>query len=319
MRALVLAVSFVLATAGVAHADQVGVVVTGEATMQPQLVNQLEAWLKLHGHQLVKTPLPPDAINTLVDCFVIEDEGCARKVIEKRAKSAIVYARVDIQAGGDLEKTVTVLAYWFAKGQPAVAERRFCQRCSETTMRSTTDDLMKALSKAGQRTEAGKLKLTSNQVGAKVKIDGQPAGVMPLDQEVVVGPHEITVSHDGDSETRFVEVKAGETLTLDVPVGVAKAGGGGGGSKILPIALLAGGAAMVVTGGVLISIDEDVELAGQQKAKFRDTAGAGVGLAITGLAVAGIGTYFMFFRKESSAPVAAVTSDSAYVGWMGRF
>jgi hypothetical protein len=318
MRTLVLVLFVVVAAARSAHADKVGVVVTGEATMQPQLVTQLEAWLKKHGHQLVKTPLPPDAINTLVDSFVIEDEGCARGVIEKRAKSAIVYARVDIQAGGDLEKTVTVLAYWFAKGQPAVAERRFCQRCSDATLRTTTEDLMKALSKAGQRTEAGKLKLTSNRAGAKVTIDGQPAGNIPFEQDLVVGPHEIAISNNGDTETRFVEVKVGETTTLDVPLGVKTTGGGGGGSKALPVAMMGIGGALLVTGVVMFAIDQDEGF--DQPEFIRNTAPAGVGFGIAGIAVAAGG--YLWFRKVSrseSAPVAAVSRDGAYVGWITRF
>src|SRR5262245_10671869 len=129
----------------------VGVVVTGEATMQPQLAAQLEAWLRQHGHTLISAPLAPEAINTLIDCFVIEDEGCARKVVEKRAKSkSVVFARVEVQPGSiqGTERTVTLTAYWFDKGKDAVAERRFCERCTELTLKSTADELMAALSGA---------------------------------------------------------------------------------------------------------------------------------------------------------------------------
>ena len=53
------------ARAGRSGSNDVGVVVVGEATMQPQLAAQLESWLRQHGHSLVPAPLPPDAINTM--------------------------------------------------------------------------------------------------------------------------------------------------------------------------------------------------------------------------------------------------------------
>src|SRR5690242_12538281 len=101
MRTLLPALAIVLAAA-TAQADDrtksdgaaAGVVVTGEATLQPQLVAQLEGWLREHGHPLVSSALEPDAINTLIDCFVIEDQSCARSLVEKRSKAAtIVFAR----------------------------------------------------------------------------------------------------------------------------------------------------------------------------------------------------------------------------------
>jgi len=85
MRAL-LALLLMLSTTAAYAGGDIGVVVTGEATMQPQLAAQLEGWLRQHGHQLIASPLPPEAVNTLIDCFVIEDENCARGVIDKRAQ-----------------------------------------------------------------------------------------------------------------------------------------------------------------------------------------------------------------------------------------
>src|SRR5262245_20203518 len=121
LRAL-LAVAFVSLATVPARADRgVGVVVTGEATMQPQLVAQLETWLRTHGHDLISAPLPPDAINALIDCFVIEDQACARKVVEKRAKSkSIVFAQVNVTSGATaLDRTVTLTAYWLEKRKKA--------------------------------------------------------------------------------------------------------------------------------------------------------------------------------------------------------
>src|SRR3954467_6793443 len=86
-----------LALASPARAgNDVGVVVTGEGTIQSQLTAQLENWLSQHGHGLVQTPLPADAFPALDDCFVMMDPtACVKSIIEKRAKStSTVYAHV---------------------------------------------------------------------------------------------------------------------------------------------------------------------------------------------------------------------------------
>jgi hypothetical protein len=95
--AITFALLATLASSARAGGD-VGVVVTGEGSMQPQLAAQIEAWLSQHGHTLVPSPLPPEAINALVDCFVVvsQPQGCARDIFEKNAKSStMLYARLD--------------------------------------------------------------------------------------------------------------------------------------------------------------------------------------------------------------------------------
>jgi len=298
-----------------ARAEEVGVVVTGEATMQPQLVAQIEGWLKSHGHQLVPAPLSPDAVNTLIDCFVIEDEGCARRVIEKRAKAkAVIYARVDIQPGGDKDRTVTVLAYWFEQGHPAVAERRSCERCSDPALSKTTDELMVALDAIGHKDVAGKLQLTSTPSGARIAIDGKPSGKTPFDQALAPGPHEVTIELDGrETETRFVTAKAGEPVVLDVPLVAASAN-----KQRMPLVVMSAGAALVVTGVVMFAIDQD--RGPDQPPEIRNTGPTGVALGIAGVAVVAGG--YLWYRsagKHGSAPVAAITHEGAYVGWLGRF
>ncbi|MEO8553194.1 MAG: hypothetical protein ABI678_24645 [Kofleriaceae bacterium] len=136
---VVLALSLSAVTA---HAD-VGVVVTGEASLQPQLLAHLEGWLKKRGHNVYSSALEPDAINTLIDCFVIEDLNCAKKVIEIRAKSdAIIYARVSIAPSDNGKRDISIVGYWVQKGHDTLAERRVCHGCTEKQMHDTVEDLM---------------------------------------------------------------------------------------------------------------------------------------------------------------------------------
>lgn len=140
---------FVLASAlsaATAHADKVGIVVTGEARLQPQLTSQLERWLHDRGHTIVPGALEPDAINTLVDCFVLEDLGCARGVVKARASSrSLVYARVEQTTNDDGTREVAITGHWFQKDHEAIAERRVCTACTDEKMFATVDELMHAL------------------------------------------------------------------------------------------------------------------------------------------------------------------------------
>jgi|HubBroStandDraft_6_1064221.scaffolds.fasta_scaffold314005_2 hypothetical protein len=146
MNCRLIACCLVLGFAPAARAD-IGVVVTGEATLQPQLASQLEGWLTDRGHKVQPSSLEPDAINTLIDCFVIDDLGCARAVVDKRAKAqTILFARVEMTANqSDGSRDIAISGYWLAKGHDTLQERRTCKHCTDKMMRTTADDLMLAL------------------------------------------------------------------------------------------------------------------------------------------------------------------------------
>jgi len=314
MRATLILTLLVMTTAPAAAEREVGIVVTGEATIQPQLAAEMEIWLSKHGHQLVSSPLPPDAINTVIDCFVVDDEDCARGVVEKRSRSpSLVYAHADVQAGSTaMDHDVTLTAYWFEKGRKAVRQTRTCSRCNDQRLKTTTDELMADLASTGQKT--GRLKCTTQPAGAEVKVDGKRIGVTPVVHELAPGQHKIVVGE----ESREVVVKAGETTTVDIPL---KLDDGGGGtrprkSRMMPAVVMTLGIAAVGAGVTLFAIDEDKD---PNQHFYRDTAPGGVALAAGGAIVLVSG--YLWFRSagKRSAPVAAVSHDSAYIGWSGRF
>jgi hypothetical protein len=140
-----IAIATVLASSP-AYAEQVGVVVTGEATVQPQIYAQLEGWLHEKGRNVMPGPLAPEAINTLIDCFVLEDLGCARGVVDARSKSkAVVFARAETQQNSDGTRDVAITGYWFQKNRDVLSERRVCKRCNDDALHATVDELMLAL------------------------------------------------------------------------------------------------------------------------------------------------------------------------------
>lgn len=266
MRTILIAIALLSATAN-ARAEETGVVVTGEATLQPQLAAQLEGWLRSHGHHLVASPLDPDAINTLIDCFVLNDESCARNVIDHASRSQnVVFARIEVHPSDDGTRDVTLVAYWLHKNtMHATADRRTCEKCTEKELRGTADDLMASLAHLA----------------------------------IPEGTHEETPA---------------------VHASPAPATEGGTPSRTVPYALIGGGAAIAITGIALVAVgDQKPAATGPQQPTYRDYGPPGYVLGAVGLAAVGVGVYLWLHDSKSGAPVAAVSGNSATVGWTGRF
>lgn len=264
MRTLLVLVATIAATA-TARAEKVGVVVTGEPTLQPQVVSQLEGWLRDRGRIVIPGALEPSAINTLIDCFVLEDLGCARGVVDQRAKAkSVVFARVDTMPAEDGMRNVFITGTLFQKGHESITEKRACARCTEKSLHDTVDELMLAL------------------------LHDPPAPLVAANR-VVTAP--ATIESESSPRTRM-----------------------------LPLALMGVGGLGLVAGGILIAIDDDEPAPmGPQEPRYNDTMTGGIVLGIAGAAALGTGIYLYLRNGAHSAPVAAVGSDSAIVGWAGRF
>lgn len=307
---LVVVVSLLL-VASTAHAGEVGVVVDGEPALRAEVAEQLARWLRDHGHAVAAAPLPADAAGMLTDCFVLEDEACARAIVDKKATTReLVYARVDVTAGGDATPTVTIAGSWLTRGQPVVSARRTCERCAHDALRAATDELLAALARAGGKPTTGVIAVTSDPPGARVAIDRRPAGTTPLDRELPPGRHAIAVTLPGRAPvTREIELAAGQTVPVVVHAPRR--------DRRWPMLAIAAGGGLALTGAVLIAIDEDP--ARDKPPEIRDTAPAGYGLALVGLAVAAGGYAWWRLGARDDVPTVAITSRGTFVGWAGRF
>jgi len=315
MRTLTLVLALLLSTsqAQAVAGNGTGVVVTGESTLQPQLAAQLEMWLTEHGHPLVSSPLPPEAISTLIDCFVIEDETCARAIVEKRAKAdTVIFARIEVSPGTNGMRDVMLVAYWFEKGHEAITDRRFCEHCTDQNLRGAANDLIAALARAGAH-GLGRLNLKTTPSNARVLVDGQSVGVTPLSQELKPGPHAIAVELDGYApQSREVVITSGESTPVDVPLTALQPRR----VPVLPISLVAGGALAMVAGGILIAVDEDPSPTGPLY--INNTQPGGIALAAVGAVAAGVGIY-LWLRDKDSGPTVSASRDAYSVGWFARF
>lgn len=312
MRTLLVLVCSVLAWTAPARASgSVGVVVIGDATIQPQLAAQVEDWLRHRGNVLVPSPLPSEAITALLDCFVIEDLACARKIVEEKSKSPqMVFAKVDLADATSGMRDVTITAYWFETDSDPVAMRRSCASCTDAALRTMSDELMASLAGKG-RAELGQLSLTSSPPGARVTIDGTPVGVTPLSHPLSPGPHAVRVSLAGHTDAdSSVTIAQGQTATLAIELARAPRGK-------LPLVGVGIGGALLLTGIVLYaSSEEDTG----EKPEYRDTKALGITVGIVGLATIGVGAYYLLRGGDAAeGPTVAVVPGGATVGWGTQF
>jgi hypothetical protein len=301
--------------------EDMGVVVTGDASLQPQVVAQIEEWLREHGRRVVAAPLPPDAISTMIDCFVIDggSDGCARGVVDQRARaSAVVFAKADVTPTGDGMRDIKLTAYWFQKRKEPTARQRTCERCTEDRLRSETDALMTELAKSREQGR-GLLRVTSSPSGARVIVDDEPVGVTPLDYYLPPGNHQVTLMLDRhQTEQRSVAIHAGDTTPLNVPMTPAPNSPGEHPRRQLGLGVGVVGLAALGTGITLLVIDEDDSPA---RPYYRNTAPAGIVVTAAGGVALGVGAW-LWFRQAGSAnsgPVVSTSHDGAYLGWTGRF
>jgi hypothetical protein len=311
-----------IALAAPARAD-VGVVVAGEGRLTPQLGAQFENWLSQHGYTVVPTPLPPDVIPKLGDCTLLDGaKDCMRRLVERGAKTtSMLYAQIDASNNPtNGTRDVVLTAWWFDRGHAPVAERRPCEHCNDQSLRSIADDVMKDLLGGAA---VGHVKLRSNPVGARINVDGVAVGITPLDWDLPPGKHVIqmeTAPGRNDVGNREIVVVGDKTEIITMPPPPVDPGETMSSRllQILPVATVAAGGALLIAGGVMIAVDEDPSRTKPQY--IHNTAPTGVGLAIGGAVVTSVGMYLLFRSPgTSSAPVAAVSGDTAYVGWLGRF
>jgi hypothetical protein len=311
-----LAVAVVLAlTAPVRAEHNVGVVVTGESWMQSQLAAQIASWLSQHGHTPVASDLAPETQAALNDCLVMDDQTCARGVVEKAVRaSSVLYARIDAHNNGSDAPDLTLTAYFFDRGHAAIGEKTTCQHCTDQSLRSTADEILQKLVGGG---EPGHVTLKSAPPGARITIDGTAIGITPLDWDLPPGKHTIQMDLPGrKSGLRDHVVVSNKTdlivMTL-TPDDRAEPR-----SRTIPLAMTIVGGAAVVTGAALIAFSPG-PTANQRY--YTRTWPPGIAVTAGGAVLAGAGAYLLWFRspQTASTPVASFTGDTAYVGWLGRF
>jgi hypothetical protein len=289
---------------GVAGAD-VGVVVAGDPNMQAPVMSHVQRWVQDKKQGLVAAPLA-EASTAMIDCFVMDDVACARRVFEQGSRATtVVFVRVDTLTG---VRSYELNTYWFTKGKEPVNEKRSCIQCDDAKLQGSIDALMIALvHKATNGMGAIKVPGPSEM---KVKIDGTELGLAPIEREVTSGSHEVVfLDHGEPVDVRRVQVDEGAVVEVGAPhIAPAPAATAPAlRSRVLPIALVVGGIAAAAVGGTLLYYGS---LDGRDEPYvYTHATEIGLPLTIAGAFAVGAGTSLFISRS----------GDQGTVGVAGRF
>lgn len=88
------------------------------------------------------------------------------------------------------------------------------------------------------------------------------------------------------------------------------------GPVLVPSLLVGAGAAAMITGGVLVAIDQDP--GPQSPARYRDSAPTGIVVGAAGVAAVGLGLWLWRTRSGRSAPILSVGARGGFIGWGGE-
>ncbi len=307
MRWILAVLVVVVALGATARAGTMGLIVTGDAGIQARLTKSATRYAEQHGYTLTPA-LDPTGVTTLLDCLAIDDDGCARSVVEVRAKSEIVLAvRAEISQGQPRE--IRLVAYWIAKGHSPVAMRRVCEKCSDEALDSMFDAMLGDLVRSSA---TGRLVLKSHPPGLLTILDNQPIGSTPLERDVPVGQHALQLVQNGKQVAqRYFAIMADERAELDIRVEAHH-----GPSRTLPALVIGAGVAVVIGGGVLYATSESPT---GLHPTYRDTKPAGIGVAVGGAALVGVGVFLLLRGGGETGPTVNVAAGGASAGWIGRF
>lgn len=285
-------------TVATAHAEKVGIVVTGDASLLPQVTSQLERWMHDHGRTLVPGVLDPGAVGTMMDCFLLEDLGCAQRVVEARARArSVVYAKVEPGSNKSGTRDVKIIGYWFQQGHETLVEKRVCERCNDDRLFDTVDTLMMSLLAEPPLPVEGATRPTSN-VTLPDPAAGQPASSTADARPALPAAAQAVTSDTSPAESARDDLWSG---------------------PLLGYGLLGVGGLALLGGVTMLAIDQDPDPTGQQRPTYRDTATAGALVGGLGAAALGAGLYLSLTRTARSQPLATIGRDAALVGWAGRF
>lgn len=241
-----------------------------------------------------------------------EDAACARKVAGASGARFVVIGHVLNEA--EIYK-VTVAVFDAAHDKIVRTEKKSCELCAVAEVNGTIDAVVAALGeilkapppeKPEKAPADGRVALVvrSEPPGARVAIDGEPAGTTPVTVRVETGGHTVTLAKEGYLDEERAVTVGEKGLELDVPLRVvAEPAAALATATVEPPArtgsylpwgwgLTLGGAAAAGAGTFLILLDGEItcEDRGREACPtVYNTKGGGIAALGIGAAALGVG------------------------------
>lgn len=283
---------------------------------------------------VVPHKLPPERVTEVIRCSADSDSRCIGQLLDDVGADRLIALRLADERYHNQPVRVVYGTISRRGGDVLASSQRYCESCRDDLLadhvRSLVTDLIRsARSKANPAT----LAVRSVPNRARVKLDGETVGPTDLEIPIDPGVHTLEIAlKDYRTHNQEITVSDGQRLQIDVelvPVNGSSNRGDhlvrpGKQSRLAPWLVVGGGAALVISGGILVAVDEDEVQRGTIVPNYRDTATGGLILAATGAVavVAGV-VWLARDRKKHTAArtiAPAVTyQGGARIGIGGRF
>jgi hypothetical protein len=293
------------------------------------IVDTIEAVAASMAWKLTAPPVGRETADAALACLKnTMPWGCVARGI--RGNDPLVIVQVDGDRGAGAATTIVTMHVLTAKTPGEFFASRYCEVCTEEALKRAVTDLSKQLlQEAAERTGRTKLAIHSRPDKAWILLDGKTVGATNATRATYPGTHTIMLQHVGyKTAVREVVTVEGETLDVAFDMEPDPSWIGGADShgpptdhppRIAPYVALGAGAAAIVTGALLIALDEDPRPRGLQRPYYDDTARNGaISLAI-GAAVTGAGMYLLLRHQATPPAIITPLPGGAAANWTGRF
>jgi hypothetical protein len=312
------------AGAGPARADDGSVVIGGAAEERDRSVvgAAVAATAREAGWAVSRDPVAAQDVDRLLECSdPVRPWACVPASLGSRGIRRIFVFAVDRKQAASGAPMVVLTAKLILQAPEALAVRqRFCEHCADDRLgRASTELARQLLQDLAVRSGRTVLDVASTPAGAQITLDGQPIGATDATFNTFPGSHVVVVDKAGyHPETRSVVAEEGKTAAVAVAlVPVGRASEPSRPSRLVPGALIGGGALAAIAGGVLLDLGSHD--GPDDKYRYAGATPTGVALGIAGTAAIVTGIYLWWHAPAPSAPSVAITGGGVVVGWATAF
>jgi hypothetical protein len=286
----------------------------------------------------VPQKLPPERVADVIRCSLDRDSRCIGQLLDDVGADRLIALRMADEKYHDQPVRVVYGMILRRGGDVLASSQRHCEGCRDDLLADHVRSLVTELVRdARSKVNPAVLVVRSVPRPARVKIDGEAVGPTDLEIPIAAGIHSVEIAlKDYQTHTQEITIRDGQRLPIEVklvPINGAQPDGDRHDSsshrpkqhRRVPWIVVAGGAALAISGGLLVATDEDAVQDGAVVPSYRDTATAGAILAATGAATAAVGIVWLV-RSRSTKPANAPTitpmvtyQDGAHIGISGRF
>ena len=315
-------VAFVALTAARVEANaqpRGAIVVTGTADAHARSViaATIERVTKDAGWQLIGQPFSQAEVDKIVTCLRADRPWpCLDNNELTRGAQRFVVVEAAVEPTNSIETVIIAKLVTSGERVPSV-ERDGCTHCTDDDLVRIAKGLASKLLENTAARSGGTIDVRTIPSGASVTIDGRMVGESDRSFPTAPGSHTVIMMLAGyEPETRIIEVGEGETRSIEITFDAEKKRSGGQ-PRVIAGSLIAVGA-LALIGGTYASWTADQGLSGPQS-KY-DYSGIGIGFAVGGAAVAGVGTYLWIRASHKrSAPTLSLLPGGGFAGWSTAF